>query len=55
MESAKAALMSIKADPSRAEEELERGYQNDRRGFVTGLAAFVVAALQGWVIDPDDL
>jgi hypothetical protein len=55
MERIRAALQAIKRDPSRAEQILEEGLQQDRAGFVGGLAAFVTAALDGVVIDPDAL
>lgn len=52
---AKAALMAIKADPSRAELVLEQGLQGDRRAFVAGLATWITAALAGVLIDPEHL
>lgn len=55
MERIKVALIAIKRDHSVAEEVIERGLAEDRQAFIGGLAAFVSAALDGYVANPDKL
>jgi hypothetical protein len=47
------ALIAITANKERAEEIIGRALDADRVKTIGGLAAFVVAALDGVVIDPE--
>lgn len=55
MERAKAALRAIKREPDKAEAILRDALADDLAGVTSGLAVFVAAALQGWILGPDDL
>jgi hypothetical protein len=53
MEGMGEALIAITANKERAEEIIGMALDADRGRTISGLAAFVVAALDGVVIDPE--
>ena len=55
MERIQETLRAMQGDPERAPEILMADLDRDRLRVVAGLAAFILAALAGIVIGPDDL
>lgn len=55
MERIKQALIAIQAENGRAVEILTSEIERDRVLAIAGIAAFIVAALAGVVIDPENL
>lgn len=55
MERVRAALAVIRSDKSRAVEVLERGLREAPEVFIPGIAYFVATALDGVVLEPENL